>query len=397
MMRLIASFAIGVAVVGIVGARHSKAVSVPTTAALRLQAIAVAPTEIRLTVELADHSLDMSAMGGPEGEAPRSWYVSVRQEAHHGRWVTHGNTVLSARPDTTYRIRARAQVSRGNIIEPRESDEYVIRTPPEPQEPPTTPSDVTVAAPSPFTLEVRWFAGVPAYGFEIQRGDEAGEFRRVGIAEPDARRFVDHGRRPSTTSTYRVRAFNPRGMSAWSATASGVTRRLAELTPPPHGETSAACTTLDAETARIAEQASFGGAPAKTRVCRDIALDDKHRVDAVTVPDLCGVQNCGWTLYGQIDGCYRALGSFSLVSPECPRFEAMAVANHGWPVLWAYAHESAMANRVAVHVFRHGEYLPVDAYVECSSNAPVAWATDRDMPEEDPTRWAPPFRGCWQQ
>jgi hypothetical protein len=134
---------------------------------------------------------------------------------------------------------------------------------------------------------------------------------------------MDHGRVPSTTSTYRVRAFNPRGVSAWSATASGVTRRLAEPSPPPHSETMATCTTLDAETARIAED--------------------------------------------------------------------------GWPVVRASAHESAVASRVAVHVFLHGEYLAVDGYLERSSNAPVAWTEDGATPEEDPTRWAPPFLWYWQQ
>jgi hypothetical protein len=56
--------------------------------------------------------------------------------------------------------------------------------------------------------------------------------------------------------------------------------------------------------------------PAKTRVCRGIELDGQHRVDAVRDPVSCGAQNCGWTLYGEVDGCYRALGSFTVVSPE---------------------------------------------------------------------------------
>jgi hypothetical protein len=232
-MKRVASFAIGVAVVTVLGARPSKGGSARVSAKPRLQAIAVAPTEIRLAVELADHSLDISAMGGPEGEPPRASYVSVRPEAHHGRWITHGSAVLSARPDTTYRFRARAQVTRGNLTEPRESDECVVRTPPEPQVPPTTPAEVAVAPRSPFTLEVAWRSrDGNAYGFELQRRDDSGEFRRVGVAEPDARLFVDHGHRPSTPSTYRVRAFNPRGVSAWSVTASGATRRLAELSPP---------------------------------------------------------------------------------------------------------------------------------------------------------------------
>jgi hypothetical protein len=278
------------------------------------------------------------------------------------------------------------------------SPNRVVRTPSEPEAPPTTPAAVAVAPLSPFTLEVTWrFGDVNAYGFEVQRSDETGEFRRVGVAEPDARRFVDHGRRPSTTSTYRVRAFNPRGVSAWSVTASGATRVLAELSPPPRSATEAKCTTLDAETSRIADEGAIDGVPARTRVCRDILLDGGHHVDAVTVPAFCGAQNCAWTLYGDVGGCYRALGSFTLVSPECPRFETIAVADDGWPVLRAYAHESAMGSRVAVHVFLRGEYVDVDGYVECSSKAPVAWGTDREAPQEDPARWAPPFTGCWKQ
>jgi hypothetical protein len=397
-MRLVVCFVIGQALVCVVGTRQSEAASARTIAAPRLQAIAVAPTEIRLAVELPAHSLDISATGGPEGETPRSWFVSLGMELHEGRYTTHGRTIVSARPDTTYRFRARAQVTSGSRTEPRESNECVVKTPPEPSEPPPTPSGIAIAAPSPFTLEVRWrYAGAPAYGFEIQRRNEAGNFARIGIAEPDARRFVDHGRRPATSSTYRVRAFNPRGASSWSATASGPTRRLAELSPPIHKEPRGACTTLDAEIARITADASVDGTPAKTQVCKNLALDDRHHVDAVTVPVLCGVQNCGWTLYGAVDGCYRALGSFSIDSSECPRFDAIAVGKNGWPVLRAYAHESAAASRVAVHVFLDGRYVDVDGYVECSPNAPVAWTADREKPEDDPMRWAPPFTGCWQQ
>jgi hypothetical protein len=117
----------------------------------------------------------------------------------------------------------------------------------------------------------------------------------------------------------------------------------------------------------------------------------------VTVPVLCGVQNCGWTLYSEVDGCYRSLGSFTLVSPECPRFETVTVAANGWPVLRAYAHESASASRVAVHVFLHGEYVEVDDYVHCSSAIPIVRTPDGATPEPsaDPRRWTPPFVGCW--
>jgi len=397
-MQFVLLFAMSLAVVAGMAVHHREAADAEPVAAPRVGAIAVAPTEIRLTVELADYSTELSATGGPEGEQTRSWYVSARPELHDGRWLTRGGAVLSARPGTKYRLRARARVSRGSVSRTRESDECVVKTPPEPRERPTTPFGINVAAPSPFALEVQWeFDGVHAYGFEIQRRDDAGEFRRVGVVEPDARRFVDHGRRPNTASIYRVRAFNPRGVSTWSVPASGTTRPLAKLSAPPHKELHAACTTLDAETTRLAEEASFDGAHAETRVCRGIALDGHHRVDAVTVPVLCGAQNCGWTLYAELDGCYRALGSFTLEAPECPRFETVAAAANGWPVLRAYAHESGSSASVAVQVFLHGEYVEVDHYVECASAIPVVRTADGAMPErsDDPTRWAPPFVGCW--
>ena len=390
--------AIGVAALASLASGAPDVAHAEVPAGPRLEAIAVAPTEIRLTVELAEHSLHMSVSGGPEGEPSRDWYVSTRQQLRTGRYVTNGSAIVSARPDTTYRFRARAQVTRGADTEARESAEYVVKTPPEPREPPATPSGATVVAPSPFTLEVRWrSAGVPAYGFEIHRRDETGEFRRVGVVEPDARSFVDHGRRPGARSTYRVRAFNPRGVSAWSATASGVTRPLAQLAAPPHKKARAACTSLDAEIARIADENGDAGVSGKARVCRDLLLDGGHRVDAVTIPSMCGAQNCSWTLYGEVEGCYRALGSFGLVSPDCPRFETVALAADGWPVLRAYAHESASTASVAVHVFRHGGYVEVDRYVQCSAAIPIVRTADGAMPEpsEDPTRWVPPFMGCW--
>jgi hypothetical protein len=81
----VASFAIGVALVGVLGARPSKAASARVSAAPRLQAIAVAPTKIRLTVELADHSLKAPVAGGTDREAPQE---------DPARWAPPFNGVL---------------------------------------------------------------------------------------------------------------------------------------------------------------------------------------------------------------------------------------------------------------------------------------------------------------
>jgi short chain dehydrogenase len=87
-----------------------------------------------------------------------------------------------------------------------------------------------------------------------------------------------------------------------------------------------------------------------------------------------------------------------LVASHSYRLSASARScTERWPVLRAYAHESASSARVAVQVFLHGEYVEVDDYVQCASAIPVVRTADGAVqePSDDPTRWTPPFGGCW--
>jgi titin len=68
-------------------------------------------------------------------------------------------------------------------------------------------------------------------GFSIERtSPDAPLFAQVGMTGPDATYFLDTGRQPGTTYTYRVSAFNSAGLSSPTAEASATTLTL--LSPP---------------------------------------------------------------------------------------------------------------------------------------------------------------------
>jgi hypothetical protein len=95
-----------------------------------------------------------------------------------------------------------------------------------PSFPAGVPASLTVRLISPTQIDLSWLdTSADETGFEIQRRTGASDWVWVARVAPNTTRFSDFGVSPGTTYTYRVRAQNAVGFSAWSNEASGTTLR----------------------------------------------------------------------------------------------------------------------------------------------------------------------------
>ena len=87
------------------------------------------------------------------------------------------------------------------------------------------PSNLTATAVSGSQVRLTWRENIDnETGFRVQRRrDDSDRWVEVGATAANATTFLDGGLRPTTTYHYRVRAFNNRGSSAFSNTATATT------------------------------------------------------------------------------------------------------------------------------------------------------------------------------
>ena len=89
---------------------------------------------------------------------------------------------------------------------------------------PSAPTNITAAAASTSRINVSWTDSVVGEsGFAVEQSTAGGAFAGVGTVGPNVTSFAATGLAASTTYSYRVRAFNEAGWSAYSATASATT------------------------------------------------------------------------------------------------------------------------------------------------------------------------------
>lgn len=86
-----------------------------------------------------------------------------------------------------------------------------------PTTPPPPPTHVVARSNDAFTAALAWEGDASAAaGFEIEVTSARGAARAT-VVDPDTHAFLHLGRRPGATYLYRVRSFNPAGVSEWSA------------------------------------------------------------------------------------------------------------------------------------------------------------------------------------
>jgi subtilisin family serine protease len=106
---------------------------------------------------------------------------------------------------------------------------------PAPVYPPAAPSDLTAIAASSSRIDLTWADNSNNEdGFRIERCKDAGctDFSEIATVGANLTSFQNAGLSSSTTYSYRVRAYNSGGNSAYSNTA---TARTADEPPPPSG------------------------------------------------------------------------------------------------------------------------------------------------------------------
>lgn len=95
---------------------------------------------------------------------------------------------------------------------------------------PNAPSNLTATAKTETAIDLSWTDNsINEDAFEIQRKIDAGPFEALATTGISIRSYADTGLTPGKTYTYRVRAVNAYGVSAWSSEQSV---SLEDITPP---------------------------------------------------------------------------------------------------------------------------------------------------------------------
>jgi hypothetical protein len=155
-----------------------------------------------------------SYLGGPGGDDPRAMALDL-----NGNAVVVGLTDSTAFPV----VNAKQPTTGGGAY-----DSYVMRIV---LVPPAPPTGCTATLPGTGAVQVGWTDGsTDEDGFEIERKGLAGPFVKIVTKSVNATQHQDFAVSPSTTYTYRVRAVNGDGASAYTNEATVTTPALV---PPP--------------------------------------------------------------------------------------------------------------------------------------------------------------------
>ncbi len=144
--------------------------------------------------------------------------------------TTYSDTTVS--PSTTYTYHVTAFNAGGESL----PSNNATATTPAPPPPPNPPSNLTATAVSNQQINLTWTDNSNNEdGFKIERCQGAGctTFAQIAQTGPNVTSFSDTGLSSQTSFSYRVRAFNANGNSAYSNTATAATQQL----PAPSGLT----------------------------------------------------------------------------------------------------------------------------------------------------------------
>ena len=338
----------------------------------RLRAKAIGPTMVALEAESTpgERVFQVAVVGesvGPESNSgSRRVFLSGR--SYQG---THWEGVDGVAPSGTYRYKARAESGSSRDADSAWSETVEVTTSAAPADAPAAPTALTATPDGPFRIVLKWQnRSQNEYGFEVQKRTPHGDVR-VGLANPHDSSFVVHGRPPQSRTTYRVRAFNPRGVSLPSndatATTPSVTKQgesTEEIVEP--------CTTR----AEVMESILSEDPEGSDRQPRVEKLGGPLDLELLADPALCGNANCSWEVYGVYRGCYRRLGDAFGVGHKLLNPVSDA------PLLLVIGHMSASDSSAAILEFMHGKFEGVDSYGHCEG------------PGENLLALSPPFDSC---
>jgi titin len=142
---------------------------------------------------------------------------------------SYNDTSVAGSTTYTYRVKA---FNAGGDSAPSNNAEA---TTPAPPPPPNPPSNLTATAMSSSQINLAWQDNsTNEDGFNIERcqGAGCGNFSQIAQVGADVVTYNDTGLSASTSYTYRVRAFNADGNSAYSDPASATTQAPPAPAPP---------------------------------------------------------------------------------------------------------------------------------------------------------------------
>ena len=174
-----------------------------------LTAVAQSPTTVGLTwTDNADNEISYRVYRR-DGAAATPVQVSLDLPAGTTTWQDNG---LQASSPYTYVVRAHNAAGDSGV-----SNEASVTTPAEPVTPPAAPTVLTGVAGTPRSVELNWIDNsVNEEGFRIERRTGGGAWTQVTAAAADAIKWMDEAVAPTTAYSYRVKAYNAGGESAWS-------------------------------------------------------------------------------------------------------------------------------------------------------------------------------------
>jgi hypothetical protein len=208
----------------VIGKEATYCASLPPTAPTNLVASAVSSSQINLTWT----DSDVTEQGFKIERCTGTGCSDFAQIATVGANVTSfANTGLAASTSYSYRVRAYNAVGDSDYTNTASA---VTTSAPVP---PTAPTNLTAAAVSSSQINLAWSDNsADETGFKIERCSGAGctDFAQVATVGQNATSYSNTGLTASTSYSYRVRAYNVAGDSAYTNPASAVTQ--AAVVPP---------------------------------------------------------------------------------------------------------------------------------------------------------------------
>ncbi|PYP36392.1 MAG: hypothetical protein DMD48_12875 [Gemmatimonadetes bacterium] len=232
---------------------------------------------------------------------------------------------------------------------------------------------------SPFAIEIDWRdESDNEYGFVVEKRVSEGKYARIGFANPNQTRFVEHGLVSGTRATYRVRAFNPRGESpasgeaaaetlsldGWDAVAAALRNRQRPSPGPclPQAYLEDVRKNLEEIAAKTGTGDEEGGEDQIEVRFNSVDLGNGHVVDAMI--GTCGQGGCDCRLYGTYAGCYRELADFG-VKVDADRPDIAFPTRSGWPILRSQMRAGLGMMDTRLLMMVNGRYVVVDSFGGC--------------------------------
>ena len=261
----------------------------PTAPASPSSLRATAASSSQVNVSWADNATNES---GFYVERSTSGTTFTQVAALAANVTAYSDTGLSAA--TTYTYRVRASNSTGNSAY---SSTAAATTAAAAATAPAAATGLAASAASSSQVILTWADNATnESGFYVERSTNGLNFTQVAALAADVKTYSDMGLAASTTYTYRVRAYNAAGNSAYSGTAAATTPAAAGGQTPYGGTARAIPTTIQAEDFDAGGEAV---AYHDTDAVNDGGAYRATGVDLQATGDAGGGYNVGWTAAGE--------------------------------------------------------------------------------------------------